>query len=43
MGALKKIIDALNTPIGSSNNPDANDKRSNAKREKNLKLKVYLK
>ena len=40
MGALKKIIDALNTPIGSSNNPDANDKRSNAKREKNLKLKV---
>ena len=40
MGTLKKIIAALNTPIGGSSNPDANDKKSNAKREKNLKLKV---
>lgn len=37
MGSLKKIIQALNQPIGGSK---GNDKASNAKREKNLKLKV---
>ena len=37
MGSLKKIIQALNQPIGSTN---GNDKASQAKREKNLKLQV---
>lgn len=37
MGSLKKIIQALNQPIGGSK---GNDKASKAKREKNLKLKV---
>ena len=37
MGSLKKIIQALNQPIGGTK---GNDKASNAKREKNLKLKV---
>lgn len=37
-GGLKKFIDALNQPIGGSTT--GNDKRSIAKREKNLKLKV---
>lgn len=35
---LKKIIDTLNQPIGGTKN--GNDKKSVAKREKNLKLKV---
>lgn len=38
MGTFKKIIDALNKPIGGSSN--GTDKKSIAKREKNLKLKV---
>ena len=37
MGSFKKIIQALNQPIGGSK---GNDKASKAKREKNLKLKV---
>lgn len=37
-GGFKKIITALNQPIGGSN--DGNDKKSIAKREKNLQLKV---
>jgi len=37
-GGFKKFIDALNQPIGGSTN--GNDKRSIAKREKNLKLKT---
>lgn len=37
-GGFKKFIDALNQPIGGSTN--GNDKKSVAKREKNLKLKV---
>lgn len=37
-GGFKKFIDALNQPIGGKN--DSNDKKSIAKREKNLKLKV---
>ena len=37
-GGFKKIIDALNQPIGGKT--DGNDKKSIAKREKNLKLKV---
>ena len=37
-GGFKKFIDALNQPIGGSK--DGTDKRSVAKREKNLKLKV---
>lgn len=38
MGTLNKIIKALNQPIGGS--PNGTDKKSVAKREKNLKLKV---
>lgn len=38
MGTLKNIIKKLNQPIGAT--PDGTDKRSVAKREKNLKLKV---
>lgn len=38
MGTFKKIINALNQPIGGSAN--GTDKRSIAKREKNMKLKV---
>ena len=37
-GGFKKFIDALNQPIGGKN--DGNDKKSIAKREKNLQLKV---
>jgi len=37
-GTFKKIIDALNQPIGGSTN--GNDKKSIAKREKNLQMKV---
>ena len=37
-GGFKKFIDALNQPIGGSK--DGTDKRSMAKKEKNLKLKV---
>lgn len=37
-GGFKKFIDALNQPIGGKS--DSNDKKSIAKREKNLKLKV---
>ena len=38
MGTFQKIIKALNQPIGGSTN--GTDKKSVAKREKNLKLKV---
>lgn len=38
MGILKKIIQTLNQPIGG--NPNGTDKKSVAKREKNLQLKV---
>ncbi|MBQ8681788.1 MAG: type II secretion system F family protein [Bacilli bacterium] len=37
-GGLKKVINALNQPIGGSSS--GNDKKSIAKREKNLKLKT---
>ena len=37
-GFLKKVINALNQPVGGSK--DENDKKSIAKREKNLQLKV---
>lgn len=37
-GGFKKFIDALNQPIGGKS--DGNDKKSIAKREKNLQLKV---
>lgn len=37
-GTFKKIIDALNQPVGKSK--DGNDAKSNAQREKNLQLKV---
>lgn len=37
-GTLKKIIDALNQPVGKSKT--GNDAKSNAQREKNLQLKV---
>ena len=38
MGKLKKLINVLNQPIGAS--PNGTDKKSVAKREKNLQLKV---
>lgn len=38
MGVLKKIINTLNQPIGGSKN--GTDKKSNAKRQKNLQIKV---